>query len=464
MFHVLTARGAPSAASARQIYAQYAVENPQLMRVVGVAEPSEFRRQNMAAKHGIPAERCFTTWEAAAALPRFADAVVIGTQDAMHAGPATAFARLGYHILLEKPMASTREDCEAIAVAASEAGIMLAVAHVLRYTPYMAAMKALLRDGAVGDIVSVQHLEPVGHWHFAHSYVRGAWRRKSEGSSFLMAKACHDVDLIRYIVDQPCTSVSSVGSLFHFRPDKAPAGAGKRCLECAVEDSCPYSAKRLYLDPLRDGHTGWPVSVLVDAMPDVENVTEALKTGPYGRCVYSSDNDVVDNQVVAMQFEGGATASLSVVAFTEAMCVRRTRVFGTHGELDGNGEDGILYTDFRSGRRQEVKVAPLAESTMLRGHGGADYHLIRSFCRAVATGDASHILSGPADTLESHLIVFAAEDARESGSVVKIAPVAEVVAAASSSVDSPKARAAVPAGAAGGAPKTIATAAGDSDM
>jgi len=320
-------------------------------------------------------------------------------------------------------MAVTRADCERIAATITESGVLLAVAHVLRYTPYMQAMKTLVDAGGIGEIVNIQHLEPIGHWHFAHSYVRGKWANEGRATFMLMAKACHDVDIIRYLMNRPCASVSSVGSLQHFRPAKKPDGAGKRCMECSVEASCPYSAKRLYLRAIEEGLTGWPVNVVVDAEPDIENVTTALKEGPYGLCVYDCDNDVVDNQVVAMQFEGGASATLTVVAFTEAMCVRRTRVFGTHGELDGNGEDSIRFTDFRTGRVETLTVDPAPDDTALRGHGGADYHLIRSFCKAVATNDSTAILSGPADTLESHLIVFAAEEARRSRSVVRVGTV-----------------------------------------
>jgi predicted dehydrogenase len=354
------------------------------------------------------------------ARPRFADAVIITTQDSMHVGPAVAAARAGYHILLEKPMAVTPEDCKAIVAAVKAAGVRLAVGHVLRYTPYMQKIIGLLRSGAIGDVINIQHLEPIGHFHYAHSYVRGNWRKEAESSSMLLAKCCHDVDLLRYMVGKPCSAVSSFGALTHFKPANAPAGATARCLDCPVERDCAFSAKKIYLERAQAGHFGWPVGVILDGEPTVANVEAALRSGPYGRCVYACDNDVNDHQVVSLQFEGGTTATLTTVAFTEAICQRRTRIFGTKGELDCDGEATIRQFDFlTSAVTVHAAEAPPA-GTALRGHNGADYFLIKGFIEAIASGDGGSIVSGPDETLESHLMVFAAEQARHAKAVVPL--------------------------------------------
>lgn len=317
-------------------------------------------------------------------------------------------------------MAVTVADCQRIVRAAKANGCILAVAHVLRYTPYAQKLKELIASGVVGEVVNIQHLEPVGHWHFAHSYVRGAWRKESESSFMLMAKACHDLDFVRYLMDATCERVSSMGSLQVFNPAKQPEGAAPRCLDCPHADTCPYSASRIYLDPVKRGHTGWPVNVITEGEPTVPDVEEALRVGPYGRCVWQSDNDVMDNQVVNMQFAGGKTATLTVVAFTEAICVRRTRIFGSMGEIEGDGQNTIRVTDFRTMAQSVYVVQPAPATTCLRGHNGADYHLIASFVKAVRLQDPSVVLSGPDDTLESHLMVFAAEQSRLDRSVVEM--------------------------------------------
>jgi predicted dehydrogenase len=391
------------------VYASYASEHPDLVKVVGVAEPREFYRQRIVNQHDIHPENVFSDWKDLAKKERFADAVVIATQDSMHLGPAIALANKGYHMLLEKPMAPDEESCKTIIKAALDNKILFAVAHVLRYTSYTRRLREIIDSGAIGEVISLHRLEPVGYWHQAHSFVRGNWRREDESSFMLLAKSCHDIDWIRYIVGEKCKAVSSFGSLVHFREENKPVNSGERCLSCTYEQKCPYSAKKIYLGFISRGQTGWPVSVIT---PDVteENVIEALLTGPYGRCVYLCDNDVVDHQVVNMEFEGGKTASFTMTAFTEAGG-RRTSIFGTKGEIYGDGVK-IRVFDFLSDTVETYDTAP--DSTMaLEGHSGGDYGLIEAFVSAVAQGDASRILSGPKETLESHLMVFAAEMSRK---------------------------------------------------
>lgn len=397
-------------------YGSYISEHPDCARVVGVAEPREYYRLRLANTHAIPQENIFSSWENLAGRERFADAVIIATQDAMHAEPAIAFADKGYDMLLEKPMAQNERDCRRIVKAAVTNNIIFAVCHEMRYTTSTRKLKNIIDSGAIGEVVSIQHMEPVGYWHQAHSYVRGNWRKESESSFMLLAKSCHDLDWIRYIMGAKCKAVSSFGSLKHFRKEEKPEGAGHRCLDCGYEPECPYSAKKIYLGRVEEGHTEWPVNVLT---PDttIEGITKALRNGPYGRCVYECDNDVVDNQVVNMLFEGGKTASFTMTAFTESTD-RRTRVFGTMGELSEDGP-GIHHFDFLSNRTEVIDIeAP--DSSILGGHGGGDYELMKSFISAVANNDSKMILSGPEETLETHLMVFAAERARREHRVIDL--------------------------------------------
>jgi predicted dehydrogenase len=401
-------------------YAHYASEHPDLARVVAVAEPRDSYRAPMVAAHGIGANETFSDWRDAAAAPKLADAVLICTQDAMHVEPAVAFAKAGYHILLEKPMATDEAGCRQIVAAVREAGVHFAVAHVSRYTPYTQRLKGLLDDGTIGDLVCLQRLEPVGYWHQAQSFVRGNWRNEAESSFMLLAKSCHDLDWIRHIMDVSCQAVSSFGSLKHFRADAAPEGAADRCLDCKVEADCPYSARRYYLDKLATGHTGWPLDVLTPE-PTQETVMAALRDGPYGRCVYHCDNDVVDNQVVNMEFEGQRSASFTMTAFSEA-AGRRTEIFGTRGHIRGDGRHLHVF-DFLSNETQHIDTdidTATTDDSILGGHGGGDFGLMQGFVQALARNDPSTILSGPEETLESHLMVFAAERARHERRVVEV--------------------------------------------
>jgi predicted dehydrogenase len=377
--------------------------------VVAVADPVPGRRAR------FPEAAHYADWRELAALPRQADAVVIATQDADHVEPAVRFAELGYHILLEKPMAVREEDCRRIVEAAERAGTVFAVCHVLRYTPYTRTLKELLGTGRIGEIISVQHLEPVGWWHQAHSYVRGNWRRTDESTFMLLAKSTHDLDWLVHVMDQPVTRVSSFGGLKHFTAANRPEGAADRCLDCSVESTCPYSAPRLYL-PLA-GRDVWPVSVLTDDLSE-EGIERALRTGPYGRCVYACDNDVVDHQVVNMEFAGGATAAFTMTAFTP-QTHRQTRIFGTHGSIDGDGEV-LRVTDFVTGGTTEIDTAAAGDGTAAGGHGGGDEGLVDAFLTAVESGDRTAVLSSPHESLHSHLIAWAAERSRLDGTTVTL--------------------------------------------
>lgn len=402
-------------------YARYALEHPEELEIVGVAEPRAFQREEMAKAHAIAPENVMTDWRELLDRPKFADGVIIATQDAMHADPAVALAAMGYHMLLEKPLAPSADECRRIIAAVKEAGVLLGVGHVLRYTAYTQKLKAVLDSGRIGEIVSIQHLEPVGYWHQAHSYVRGNWRNEAESSSMLLAKSCHDVDWLRYIMGKPCRSVSSFGSLHHFRASEKPQGAGDHCLECPqeVEHSCPYSAKRFYLGQLEREQLSWPLNVISDDLTEA-GVLRALETGPYGRCVYACDNDVVDHQVVNLTFADDTTASLTMTAFTRGRG-RETHIFGTRGEIYGDSRL-IRVFDFLTDTEETIDTEHVSDGSILSGHGGGDFGLVKAFVQAIADNNPNAILSGPDETLESHLMVFAAETARKQGTVVRLEP------------------------------------------
>ncbi len=387
-------------------------------RVTAVADPDPVRRDAIADEYGVKPESRFSGWAELAQAPRQADAAMICTQDTMHVEPAVALAQRGYHLLVEKPMATTAEGAWRIVESARRSGVVLAVCHVLRYTPYTRAMRRMIDEGRIGDIVSVEHLEPVGWWHYAHSYVRGNWRRESESSPMLLAKSVHDLDWLNHLIGRSPVRVSSFGDLYHFRAEQRPDEAADRCLDCALEPTCAYSAPRLYLSCLGDpAWEEWPLSTVTDARTPA-GVLDALRDGPYGRCVYSSDNDVVDHQVVSLEYGQGVTASFTMTAFTPHMA-RRTRVFGTQGYLEGDGER-VSHLDFRTRDRQEIVTTTGKDASAAGGHGGGDRNLVDAFVQAAAGGAVSGQLATPEESYASHELVWAAERARAAGSVVEL--------------------------------------------
>ncbi|THV08708.1 NAD(P)-binding protein [Dendrothele bispora CBS 962.96] len=404
-------------------YARYALLSPEACKIVAIAEPRPQTRSRFAAQHNVDKTLVFSDWKelhAASAETintvgkRLADAVIICVQDHMHVEVAVAFAEQGYHILCEKPMATSLEGCIRMEEVVKKAGIIFGMGHVMRYSPYSQEITAIVQSGALGRLINIVQVEPVGHYHFAHSYVRGNWGKEKNSSFSLMTKSCHDIDIICHWMGSPAVRASSFGSLQHFRKSSKPgeAGTATRCLDCKIEKECPYSAKRIYLDRVSSGETGWPVSPLVDGIPDIENVTAALKTGPYGMCVYESENDVCDNQVVNLEFENGNTASFTMVAFTSAICDRQLRMHFSHGEIIGNMST-FTVTDFRTNKT--TTHVPKNEGG---GHGGGDIGLIRTFIEAVRTGNQKLLGTDVEEVLKSHMTVFAAETSRREQKVV----------------------------------------------
>jgi len=383
---------------------------PQFAKVVAVAEPRDEYRRAFAAAHGLADGMVFRNWEEFCARGQLCDAVVISTMDRQHAGAAVACLQRGYDVLLEKPMAPTLPECRAIEQAQRRTGGILAVCHSLRYNKAFRKVRELLAAGAVGRIMTLDLLEQVIYWHQVHSFVRGKWAREDDSSFMLLAKSCHDIDYICYLLDRPCLRVSSFGALSWFRRENAPAGSTERCTDpCPLEPNCPYSAVRMYVDADRDS---WPASV-VSLDHSREAHLRAIREGPYGRCAWKCDNDVVDHQVVAMQFADDITATFTMTAFTQ-QGGRRLRVHGTDGELAFD-ESSITVRTFADNDVQHISIG-----RETGGHGGGDLRVVRNWLLALHSRDARSILTDAQESLRTHTIVFAAEKSRREGRMVEI--------------------------------------------
>jgi predicted dehydrogenase len=384
--------------------------NPDQARLVAVADPHSDRRDGVGDAHGIPAHLRFGSWNQLLAEPKLADAVLNPTQDAQHAASALAALARGYHMLLEKPMATTLPECIAIDAARQQHGRIVSVCHSLRYQAIYRQVKSLIDSGAIGDIISIDQLEAVDPVHQAHSYVRGSWANEQRSTFMLLAKSCHDVDILVHLVGNPVTRVSSFGSLSHFTKAKQPPGAPHRCTDgCPVESICPYSSLKMYVD----GPWGKPLGLETASRP---RRLEFVQTSKYGLCVYDTDNDVVDHQVVSFEFAGGITGTFTMTAFAKAG--RQLRVHGSRGEIRVNiDEHKIRLRQFWGEQAEQTIVVPTEEGT----HGGGDDKVMQNFIHAVGTGDASKILTGTDVSLQTHAATFAAELSRRQGRIVTMA-------------------------------------------
>lgn len=355
------------------------------VRVTAIAEPVDEKRNEVAKLLGLAPEQCFKTGEELLAGPRLADAAVIATMDRQHVPQAVPALQKGYDLLLEKPVSPSLEECDLLARVARETGRRVVVCHVLRYTAFYKKVKELLDGGAVGQVMTVQAIENVGYWHQSHSFVRGNWRRTDESSPMLLQKCCHDLDLYLWLAGKSAKRVSSFGSNSFFNAAHAPKGAAARCLDgCAAKADCPFDAEKIYLTNaatgIDAGNDGWPCEVLA-AHPAHDSVLDAIRTGPYGRCVFACDNDVVDHQVVNVEMTDGSTFGFTMTGFTEHN-TRFARFLGTAGELSADLLSGdITLTPF--GKPAQVFHIDAAE-----GHSGGDAGLVKAFRGADAWGRA----------------------------------------------------------------------------
>lgn len=394
-------------------YAAYQDRFPARMKIVAVADIDPEKLAYAGEKYSVPESFRFSSAEEMLEHGKLADVLIIATQDRQHRAHALKALEVGYDILLEKPVAVTAEDCIEIRDAAKRAHRMVTICHVLQYTAFYRKIKETIKSGVIGEPVSVAAIENVGYWHQAHSFVRGNWRNDGIESPMILQKCCHDFDILCWLLEKPCVSVSSMGSLKYFKPSNAPEGSVERCLDCRYRESCPYSAVKIYFENeeigFRRGNKGWPCDVLAEE-PNEERLNRALREGPYGRCVFRCDNNVVDHQIVNMLMEGDVTVSLTMTAFTAHNC-RQLKVMGTLGEIVADQRTNLITVTPFGGESVVYDINKLAED--LSGHGGGDNRMMTEMFDALeAHGGVSSSIEG---AISSHLIAFAAEESRKRG-------------------------------------------------
>ncbi len=389
-------------------YMEYAIRHPEKLVLAGIVEPNDIRRENMARKFGVPASACFTSYEDFFKNPIPANAILIGTPENEHYHPTMMALEAGYNILLEKPIAQTLEECRAIAQKAREKGLLVGVCHVLRFHPYFLKMKEVVQSGELGQIISINHYAEINLDRTTHGYVRGLWNRAEKTNPMLLAKCCHDIDLLLWLTGKKCRKLSSFGSLRWFRKENAPIGSSDRCINCSVEADCPFSAVDLYKN-----RKEWvrnfdiPKGMTLD-----EVIDEELLHGRYGRCVYHCDNDVVDHQILNMELEDEITVTFAANAFTQND-FRSTHIKMTHGEIDGD-ERILRVRKFRGSKEQIFDFSDIVRQPY---HAGADLYIVEDFVKALEEGYGT-LRTNIDKSVESHRICFEAETSRLTGRTI----------------------------------------------
>lgn len=386
--------------------------------IVALCELRKDRLERFGKKFEVPAEGLFTDEEEFFKEKR-ADLLLVATQDKDHYGHCLKGFALGYDIMTEKPLTDNRQECQDLLLAQQKSGSKALVCHVLRYAPAFLKAAEYIDDGKIGKLVCIDALERVGYWHQAHSYVRGNWKNTNAAAPMILAKCCHDLDLLQYYAKSKCTSISSVGDLVYFKEENAPAGATERCVDCPHKETCPYSAETIYIQIWKNRDCPvdiWPYNVLTTPPITEEKLRQALKEGPYGQCVYRCDNNVVDHQLTQMTFENGVKANLTMTGFT-APGGRRYVFHGTLGELILDEAEQKI-TLWQYGKATEVTDISLLEDSGY-GHGGGDVFLIKKLYE-VLEGNATAATSFEA-SIESHLMGICAEESRlQGGKLIKV--------------------------------------------
>ncbi len=385
----------------RRVYSKYILENKERLKLVALAEPQKERRHLVAGEHGLESGDVFSSWKDLLSAREDLDGVIVATMDRDHLDPTLKALQKGCKVLLEKPMATKIEDLLLLAGANQAHPEKILVAHVLRYTRFFQKIKELLDKRAVGKIRLIQHTEKIGFFHFAHSFVRGNWGKEEDSCPIILAKCCHDLDLLYWWLPQKCISLRSRGQLSFFNSDNKPGEAGDRCLQCPLEKSCPYSATKIYLS----GNTDWPVTAITEDLTP-EGIKKALEDGPYGRCVFACDNDVPDLQTVEMEFEDDLIVQLALTGFSGEIN-RTTNLFGSEGEIRGDFAGGKIEVEIFGEEKEAINLLPDSGD-----HGGGDGGLMDSFTRFLE-GEQLEISSGVDTSLESHLLALAAEESRK---------------------------------------------------
>lgn len=377
-----------------------------------VAEPVGYNKELAISEYGVKRENCFQDSDEFFSRSKMCDAVFICTQDAQHYEDAMRALDLGYDICLEKPAAVTIEQCVAIRDKARESGRKVMLTHVLRYAPFFMKIKELIEKGKFGKVMTINLTENIAYWHFALSFVRGPWRNMEESTPTIIAKCCHDLDLLVWFLGEKCTAVSSYGGLSFYKAENAPAGSAAYCADCSpeVKEKCLYNAYKIYPERVKNPVIGGMSGI------DIHNVASVLdgKKHPWSRCVFHSDNDAVDHQVVNMLFASGATAHLTMTAFSND-CYRYIKVHGTQGEAYGNLDEGILYYTEYGHPREVIDLNKTTEVNLSDGHGGGDWYLYRDFCNYVSGNKTSTSITSIETSIESHIIGFNAEKSRRAG-------------------------------------------------
>lgn len=405
-------------ARGNKVFAHLIKTQPTAFAVAAVVEPDAARREAFRATYGLPPGHCFARLDALLEAPRMADIAFVCTPDPVHYVICRDLSAAGYDILLEKPIATSPAEVQHLLDVERDCRNRIFVAHVLRYAPFFRAVRRLLREGAVGAPRYLHLAENIGHWHFAHSYVRGSWRRADQTAPIILTKSSHDLDIIPWLMGRQPVSVWSTGGLGYFTRDHAPPEAADRCVDCTLQDTCLYSAVTFYVHDRPE----WPYNVIATDPDDLVVRRERIATGPYGRCVWKCDNDVCDHQTVLLGFGDDLYATFSLHAHT-ADNTRKLTILCERAEILGDVHQNRLTVSHFTGAKDVMRVEDVGLSAFgTDSHGGGDYELLVALGEHLRDGSHAEMVTSLSASVPSHVLAFLAEESRRAGGMPREVP------------------------------------------
>ena len=391
-----------------RVYASLMAERPDQFQIVAAADRMPERIEYIRQLSRIENFKTFDSDRALLSQDKLADVVLIATQDADHLRAVIWAVARGYDIMLEKPICNHPEGILEVQRLASEANVRVVVCHVLRYTSFYRKIKEIVASGRLGQIITMNASEGIEAWHFAHSYVRGLWAVMEESTPTIVAKCSHDMDLLHWILGKRCLQIASFGSLSFFRKDNAN-----------LEMEYPmFDARRYLISPKRF----WLDQVIDDLSSDPDQRREWLSKSQWNRSVFHGQNTAVDHQVLSMLFEDEVTATFTMSAFDEG---RNYEIHGTKASLRAGdfykehvGAD-IVIKDHDSGDVSRLSVTDQNSHPKFGDyHMGGDVGFIKDLYHEFTTSGES--LTSLDSSVHSHMMAFAAEEARKSDKKIKI--------------------------------------------
>lgn len=412
-----------------QVYADYSLDCPNELKITAIVDPNEFKLKEAKERYGLKDDELFKSFDDFLKAKIDCDIVINSTMDELHYKVAMQILENGYDMLIEKPIVPDKKELFDIKKLAEKKGAKVFVCHVLRYTPFYKTIKEILLSGEIGEIMTMEMNEHVCRQHYLASYDRGKWNSEEKcGSGFLLAKCCHDLDIMCWLNNLSSPSeVVSLGGRYEFVKERMPKDASEFCYECKYERTCRYSALREYLE-----FNVMPFLVWDKLNKPLDEITteekkEFLKHDNYGRCAYIAGGNIVDRQNLIVKFANGSQGSFTLVGGT-TKADRYIHIVGESGEIEGKIQEGLITVrkydpnpaNFYGTERVIDVNGEVVNNARFGGHNGGDFAIMKDLVNYLNGDKSSVSITTLGDSVNGHLCVFAAEESRKSGKVVNI--------------------------------------------